>query len=170
MSPSSVSFDTNSLRITLALICGAMLGGVFLSGHYSVSLYQAMGAGHFAEYGLSKTLGVFVLASSTWLVCLLVFGGPCWYVLHREGCRSWSSALKAGVVVPFVALLAINTNLFTGVSWVRLSSSVRGVWHWHEGSMTTAGWLNALELSTIFAIQGGVIALLIWRVAYSRVD
>ncbi|MEM8975762.1 MAG: hypothetical protein AAGD43_27160 [Pseudomonadota bacterium] len=170
MSPSSVSLDANPLRIILALVFGAMLGGALLSAHYSISLYQILGAGHFAEYGISKTLGVFVLASGVWFFCLLVFGGPCWYILHQNGCRSWSSALKAGTIVPFVALLAINTNLFTGVSLVRQSSSVHGVWHWHEGYMTTAGWLNALELSTIFAIQGGVIALLIWRVAYSRVS
>lgn len=165
---SGKNLETNPVRVTIALVLGSMLGGTFIAIDYAIRLYLGLGASHFAEWGLSKSIGVWCWASIVWFVCLSIFGGISWNEMHGQYRRSWLDAATVGFLIPFVLLLLLNTNFLTGQSLVQLSSYSEGTWHWKDGVLTPAGWQRAFLISAYFAMQGCVVALAIWSIAYRR--
>jgi len=162
------NLETSPVRVAIALVLGLMLGGAFIAIDYAIRLYLGLGASHFAEWGLSKSIGVWCWASIVWFVCLSIFGGIAWNEMHRQYRRSWVDAATAGLIIPFVLLLLLNTCFLTGQSLVQLSSYSGGAWQWKDGELTPEGWQRALVISSYFALQGCIVSLAAWSIAYRR--
>ena len=159
---------TTPLRVTLALLAGAAVGTAITTAQYLIGLYEVNGPQHFQEWWLSKGARVSLLAYPIWLVCIAVFGGPFWLLLHKLGLVHWLVASGAAAIICFVVVLAMATRVFTGRSGGNWTYYGRGGQQWLDGVMTSFGWQIALVNAAEYAAIGAAIGIVTWAVAYRR--
>jgi hypothetical protein len=86
--------------------------------------------------------------------------------MHRHGLRGWRVAILAGMVLTFIASLALAIPLPTkGTSY---SSADRGGLTVVDNRLTAHGWAEAAQKSLLVAFVGGTVAWVVWRTAYQR--
>lgn len=85
--------------LTLATATGSGLTALLFAG---AALLSPSGGG--IAMAVSGLPLFFFFACPIWLVGLTVFGGPCWWILHRSGVRSpWTAVLTGAVLTLLVA-------------------------------------------------------------------
>jgi MFS family permease len=134
-------YETSPARAALALLAGAVTGGVTTVA----MLLAAGGSREPIAAGPFAVVAVFGYASIVWAAGLLIVAALPWALLHYYGWRSWRSAVGLGVVLIFVVSFALMTSL------------------------TQTDWREAGRLSAMFSAAGGVVGLVVWGVAYRRV-
>ncbi|MEO1280585.1 MAG: hypothetical protein AAFV69_02500, partial [Pseudomonadota bacterium] len=82
--------------------------------------------------------------------------------------RQWWIGVLAGYLVPFLVMIIMLTGFFTGNSSYTTYRQ-GGVDIVIDGRLTVAGWWSALHSAVMMGVIGGLVALVIWRIAYRRV-
>ncbi|MEO1662986.1 MAG: hypothetical protein AAFR51_18540 [Pseudomonadota bacterium] len=160
-------YVTNGGRVIVALLVGALIGTLPIAIMYGIDVFRANGIDYFLEFGVRNTFSGLVFGTFVWFLCLGIFGGPVWIFLHLSGGRYWWIAALTGFVVPFCVLIIQGTGFFTGRSG---STTLRrgGVDIVIDGHLTQAGWIDAIQTSVVFGALGGIVATVIWRIAYRK--
>jgi hypothetical protein len=112
----------------------------------------------------------FLISFVILLIGLAFCGAPVWLVLHATGRRRWQNAVVAGALVPFIVSLAFTTRFFTGRASGQWSYYGNGGDHWIDGKITMFGITMALQSAAQLAAIGALVGLVIWRVAYRRIE
>ena len=151
-------FVLQPVRIPFAVGAGAMVGAAGVTAGYSLPLLD--------PDALQMVLGmaplIFVVALMVWAFGLFVIGGPVWVVLHSRNRTRPADALAAGAVTTFLVAL-----LFSLLMTASLVSERQGGYALVEdGQRTAFGWLMLLGGCALLSTLGGLVGLVIWRVAY----
>ena len=162
--------ETRFSRVILAVFVGATVGASLDAASYLFHVYDWRSSEHFAEFAVSRLQIAFVYSYFGLLVGISLFGLPVWTVLHKTGRRRWQHAAITGALVPFVIYLALATRLFTGRASGHWSYFGEGGDQWIDGEMTRFGLMIAIKSASQIAFLGVFIGLVIWRVAYRRVE
>ena len=109
-------------------------------------------------------LGAYWLGAVVWFVGLHTVGMVVWAALERRGLRSPSHALLAGLMTTFVSAVLLRLLLSMPVSLYHEAGRT-----WIEnGIRTPYGWFMLIKDSVLLALVGGVVAVVVWRIAYRR--
>lgn len=156
-------YETSVLRAVLALIVGAVAGGVIVSAVLSISFtMDAPGA----RFSPALALLIFVYAFVVWGAGLFAIAPLPWIALHVTHRRGWPYAVILGGLATFVTMLAFLTNGFGLVNRSGFSATDAVGPTWIDGWITGRGWLEAAEMAGIVALIGTVVGFAVWRVAY----
>jgi hypothetical protein len=156
-------YTTNLPRAALAILVGTIAGAIL------VTLWSFWGNSDFQylrEYWQRDALIVFTYAAFVWAAGLLVLAPGPWAMLHRNGFRSWWTAVGLGATLSFVVTLGLLTNAF-GLIYPTISAAADGGGlTWVQGRLTRHGWAEAIEFAVVCCALGGLVGLVIWRTAY----
>lgn len=143
----SILFEIRFPRIVLGGMVGAVLavGGAAYQGVFRNALADPYLLGVAAGSGLGATIALAVTGNQVWLAPLAFIGGisavVATYALGRSvGGRSATSLILAGVAVSAFAT-AVQTYLLQ-----RNVETLREVYSWILGRLTTVGWGEVLGL------------------------
>jgi hypothetical protein len=167
---SSPSYRIHSGRVPLAVVAGALVGGAF--GALFLLLPDLARSGlppNLPQSGLSVAsfVGAMIgIGSVIFLFGIIIFATPLWVAFHNFGWRSWWVAALFGSVECFAIMMALTVLPLLGGGEV--SSSVGGHDLVVNSHMTSYGWQQAFQNSTLFALAGALSGLAVWRVAYRR--
>jgi hypothetical protein len=146
------SLSTNPRRATLAALAGAIVGAL---GVVVVVLSFAALAGGVSASDLVVSILIFFVALVGWSLGLFLLGLPLWWLFHRNGWRGWRVAMLLGAFTTFVIVLLLERS--GGMLAVTTGDSA-------GGDLISFVWV------AVMAVLGAIVALVIWRVAYRRVD
>jgi hypothetical protein len=160
--------DTTLPRAALAVAAGALAGTV------GVVLWTWWGMAHGKPpiaFDLAIAWRYFKAAISMWLVAILVFGTPPWILLHGSGYRTPIMSAVAGAALAFIVSLGLTTQGF-GLR-PHAKTEDYSAWDSHGAivqhyQVTAHGWDVASRKSALAGLLGGIVALVMWRVAYRR--
>ena len=154
----SILFDIRFPRIVLGALVGAVLavGGAAYQGVFRNALADPYLLGVAAGSGLGATVALALTGNQAWLTPLAFVGGVgavgATYVLGRSvGGRSATSLILAGVAVSAFAT-AVQTYLLQ-----RNTETLREVYSWILGRLTTVGWSEVWALLPYALIALGVL-------------
>lgn len=141
-------FETTPDRAGLALAAGGVMGG-------AVWLIVALGGG---AGGLAAA-SAFTLGTVFTALAIAALAGPLWLILHIAGWRQMRHAALLGAAIGFVLFLSAQTNGF-------------GLAEAPPADMATTlyRWASAAATSLLLAGVSAVIAVVMWAVAYRRID
>lgn len=105
---------------------------------------------------------IFIAAFLVWGLGLLVIGVPAWIALARSGQTAPSHALLLGLLASFFASVALNLALTAP----HMGLSQDGRVLIENGWRTPYGWFLLIKDSVLLGLLGGVVATVIWRIAY----
>jgi hypothetical protein len=156
-------YETSLGRVALALLAGAAAGASIIT-----ALHLGLMVRPFRT--LTDTVQFVGFISSIYFVLfasgLLVLGAPAWWLLHRLGRRNRIHAMTLGATLTLVSYAAYSQfsrlflhKLFYGpapIFW-GLGRGLRGWFPY---------WLTLIEGAVWYSIAGGLVGLLIWRIAY----
>lgn len=156
-------------RPFLGLLAGALFGGFVVSLWFSVpGLLSGLAKGE-PQQTLQELRDfmptVMIIAAIIFAFGLVFIASPAWVYLHSKGRTHPKHALLLGLTTCFVVSLGValtashNMGVFTVDGRALILDSRR----------TFYGWLIVLKDAVLFANLGGMVALVIWRVAYRRV-
>ncbi len=153
-------------RLMSDLIIPALLAGVVVGAMITTAW---RGAGLLLEgmpaAGLFITV-IFFVSLSFWAAGLALVGAPLWAVLHYMDLRSPVCAIGAGGVAALLALVVLVLVFSSGV----IDQYGGGRYIIQNGARTADGWLSLLTNALLMGVAGGVVGMVIWRVAYRRAD
>ena len=164
-----LNHTTNLKRAFAALAAGAAVGAVVTNADLLVIgvLYAGEPGGLHSQH-IPILFSMFFLAFYIWGAGLVVVGAPMWWLLHKKGLRSWWVAVLSGAIAAFVGGFAMNLAVTLRIEHSSFSDS--GGYTMIDGELTAYGWqelfLGAVEIGVI----GAIVAAVIWRIAYRRVD
>ncbi|MGN6375350.1 MAG: hypothetical protein ACTHMG_07320 [Sphingomonas sp.] len=138
-----VTFETSIDRAGLALGCGGMTCGVLATIFVAMN-GSASGPALVTAAALGTMLGALAIGA---------VGGPVWLTMHAFGRRGPGSAAAAGAVLGGALFLLGQSGGAAAVA---------------DGALY--GWLRALGSSLVMAAFAALISLLMWRIAYRRVE
>lgn len=157
---SSVLFELRLPRVVLGLLVGAALataGGAY-QGTFRNPLADPYLLGVAAGAGLGATVAI-VLDLASWLLPIMAFAGGLVAVTITYGVgRMARSETSTALILAGVTVAAFFTALQTYVQQ-RSSDTVREVFAWILGRLTTAGWDEVLVLLPFFVVGAGGILL-----------
>ncbi len=150
----------------LGLASGAVFGGLVVSGWFTTPLVLAEVFRGDPERAL-ETLRIWaplvmVVATIIFAFGLVLFGAPAWVALHSGGRTSPKHALLLGLGTCFAAGLCLS--LMPAGGMLTLIEDGRAIIL--DGRRTFYGWFIALKDAVLLANLGGMVALVVWRVAY----
>jgi hypothetical protein len=128
---------------------------------------------HILDHGLQTILIVFTVALVVWGAGLVVFGLPLWWLLHKLALRHWLVAAVVGGAVTFLVSFGSATRAFQLIpppSNSTYSAGDAGGPTIIDNRLTPHGWWAAFRGSLMLGAGGILVALIIWRTAYRRVD
>ncbi len=161
-------------RVILALVAGALLGGVFYGFNYGWGLYHSTnpthGGDYFSKYGLQNSFQIGAIASVFWFIGLIFIAGPFWAYLHNSGKREFWHATLLGFGLLWLVSFGISTGGFDGQSNSTISLKSNGVWLWQDRQLTIHGWKQAIKSSVFMGFLGAVVGIVIWRISYRRAN
>jgi hypothetical protein len=147
-------------RAGVALLIGALVGPPLVI--IAETVLGAIPLIHGATW--SSVVGSILipwLAGFLFAIYGLVFiAVPAWWMLHQAGMTTWVHAVLLGVVLTFCYAIAI---------WVFLTdrrASDSGALLFADGFPTRHGWYSVIQLAVPAAIAGGLVGLIVWRIAY----
>ena len=142
-------YETNLDRVGLAIGAGGLMGGAI------AVLMMAFG-GALSVVTLATALVVGSLLTALAITALAAFP---WMLLHAAGRRGPVSAAVLGAVIGFVVFLGGQTWIF-GILEIPAMDARTLLFRWASGIAT----------SLVMAAMAAGIAVVMWRVAYRRVD
>lgn len=153
-----------------SLCVGALIGATIDTAQYLQGVYDVLGWQHIRQYGVLRGARMFLLAFPVWLALLCALGGPAWRMLHRRHFRGWAAAMILGALLTFTLDLYVATGF--GLSRRGSGSHLNA---WEEGGstyidneLTSHGWAVGLKNAGLFGLEGALVGLVVWRVAYRR--
>ena len=149
---SGESLSTNPRRATLAAAAGAIIGAL---GVVAVVLSSAAMAGGVSASDLIVSLLIFLVALVGWALGLFLFGLPLWWLFHRNGWRGRRVAMLLGAFITFVIVLLLER-----------SGSILAV----ATGDSSGGDLISFVWIAVMAVLGAIVALVVWQIAYRRVE
>jgi hypothetical protein len=158
-------YETTLGRAALALLAGAAAGAAITTVlHLGLILRPNRTWTDATERAAAMSLLYFILFTAG----LLALAAPAWWLLHRLGRRGQVQALILGVTLTLVSYLAYSQytwhftrKLFYGPAPIFWASGLgRGLRGWLPYRLTL------LEGAVWYSIAGGLVGLLIWRIAY----
>ncbi len=155
---SSVLFDLRLPRVVLGLLVGASLAtaGAAYQGTFRNPLADPYLLGVAAGAGFGATVAIVIGLAGWWLPILAFAGGAVAVVITYSVGRLGRSQTSTGLILAGVTVAAFFTALQTYVQQ-RSSDTVREVFAWILGRLTTAGWDEVLILLPFFAVGTAVI-------------
>lgn len=150
-----------------------MIGAFLVVLDYLWGTAQVLGVQYILDYGLGPSLQVFVAAFVIWGVGLIVFALPLWRLLHRLRWRHWLVAAVIGAAMTFVVDFGIETNFFGLIlpsPNSNFSAGDAGGLTIADSRLTPHGWSVGFQDALLLSAAGVVVAQVIWRIAYRRVD
>jgi hypothetical protein len=176
-------FETTLGRAVLALVVGAFLGSVLTlvgtMGPMAVERPEFFGLDAARwEWIVSTIIIVSVGSFFLFSTGLLVVGAPAWWLIHRAGYRNWPHLLMLGVALSIAfsfALEALSSSLPTPDESYRLAQSEYLLTHGRASAVVKLQpearvWSEMIVEAALTAIAGGLVALVVWRMAYRRVE
>jgi hypothetical protein len=157
-------------RAVLGLAVGALVGACLVEAQ-TVTVAMVFGqAADVLRSGYFLAVA-FLMSLMVWGTGLVGFGAPLWVLLHKLRKRSVLSAAMLGLVLAFAVNFAFETigQLWWLSSGTAVSSGDSGGWLVKDNQITVHGVLMAFIRSCIIGVQGALVAMSIWRVAYRRV-
>jgi hypothetical protein len=137
-------------RPKLAFLIGALVGPPLIITAEIVSGVIPLSPGMRWQLVVSGIL-FFSLSGFLFAVYGMVFiAMPAWWMLHQAGMTTWIHAVVLGVVLTFFYAIGIWLLFFT------------------RGVLTPQRWNEAIQLAVPAAFAGGLVGLIVWRVAYRR--
>jgi hypothetical protein len=134
-------------RAKLALLIGALAGAPLI-----IIAEMALGvipSGPGSIWQLVLGIMIFSVLGFMFAVYGMVFiAVPAWWMLHQAGMTTWVHAVILGVVLTFCYAIGIWFLFFA------------------HGVPAPQGWYVAIQLAVPAAIAGGLVGLMVWRIAY----
>lgn len=152
-----------------ALIVGAAVGAVATNLPVVVMGLLYIGEpGGFQSQHIPLLVYMFALAFIVWGVGLILVGVPIWWLLHKKGLRSWWMAVLLGAVAAAVCNFALNLAMTLPIENASLGDS--GGQSMIDGELTAYGWWSLVRGAAAIGVVGALVAAVIWRIAYRRVQ
>jgi hypothetical protein len=165
-----VIYQTSLTRSVLALAAGSIAGASAFALIYLIGEFQTFGLSYVTRYGLSTATMAFKLALAAWAVSLTLVGAPLWWLADRFNWRGWLHAMAFGAILTFSTSLALSSGRFGLAGSRNVEASDSGGATVSGGRLTLHGWVGALSDSLVFSALGTCISLIIWRIAYRRLQ
>ena len=143
------NYDISIDRAGLALGAGSLLAGVLVLALVLLS-------------GKSDPLtlaSLFVLGSLFAGIAITAVGGPLWLVMHVAGLRGPRHAALVGAVTAMAIFVGAQTY---GFGLFEMPPMDNSAWIYR--------WISALASSAVLAVLAALIGLVMWRIAYRRLD
>ena len=154
-----VTHRLRNARILPALAAGAVVGATGVALAFNLPYLLETGTG-----GTLLVLLTFVVALVVWALGLAVIGAPLWGLAERAGLRGPHHAIALGFGTTFLAAALLLLVMDGGV--VTLRDGGRTLVD--QGMRTPWGLWVLVRDSGLFALLGGLVALVVWRIAYRR--
>jgi hypothetical protein len=103
---------------------------------------------------------IFICAFAGWTVGLFALAAPAWWLLHRINVRSLPAALLLGAIGAFLGHLGLEATGLRALNYA-IHQAFSG-----DPMMPENRYQAAVALSVV----GVIVAAVIWRKAYRRVD
>lgn len=154
----SVLVDLRLPRVVLGLLVGASLAtaGAAYQGTFRNPLADPYLLGVAAGAGLGATTAIVLGLESWWLPVMAFVGGSVAVLVTYSIGRLARSETSAALILAGVTVAAFFTAMQTYVQQ-RSSDTVREVFSWILGRLTTAGWDEVLLLLPFFLVATAVI-------------
>jgi hypothetical protein len=163
------SHATNVTRAIAALAAGASVGAVVTNADLLViGVLYAGEPGGIQSQHIPLVISMFFLAFIIWGAGLVVVGAPMWWLLHRKGLRSWWIAVLSGAIAAFMGGLALSMALTLPIEHSSFGDS--GGDTMIDGELTAYGWQELFLGAVEVGVVGAIVAAVIWRIAYRRVE
>ena len=169
----AANYDTNRSRVIVSLIAGAVAGAILIALWYLWGRVQYLGVQYVLDYGLRHSITVFTFAFVIWALGLTLFGLPLWWLFHKNRLRHWLMAAVVGAAITFLVGFAIETRFFELIpapANSTYSAGDSGGPTVIDNRRTVHGWWVAFRTALMLSAGGILVALVIWRIAYRRVD
>ncbi len=156
-----------SIRSAVAgLFAGSVAGAVLVS---SFAIVEGVVSSEFKiAPDLAMGIGIAVYACFVWAAGLFLLAPLPWYLLHRSGYRGFLPAMIFGFLAPSVIVAAALTHGFGLIPQEPFSVADNGGATWIDGKQTLHGWTEAFEAALLCGLCGGIVGLIVWRIAYRR--
>ena len=142
-------YETTLDRVGLAIAAGGLMGGAI------AALMMAFG-GALGFGALAMALVVGSLLTALAITALAAFP---WMLLHAAGRRGPVSAALLGAAIGFVVFLG-------GQTWIFGFMEIPAM----DARTLLFRWASGIATSLVMAAMSAGIAVVMWRVAYRRVD
>lgn len=170
------TLQTSWGRALVALAGGIFLGAAIAALLSTINLYSDFDPEVAGRVHVATMPSSFDYAFRTWSFGLIVIGVPIWLVIHYFGFRTLIVWLILGFSVTFYVLFSLNTDSFSGSRFggTNYPDYPLGGYGWTDGEifqgeiMISYGWWVAIRVSVVGSLQGMLVALTIWRVAYQK--
>jgi hypothetical protein len=165
-------YQTTCARAMAGLAAGALAGGTGFGVFTAIEAFaNSAPTGGQLSSGIAWLIVATLAAAAVWLYGLLVFAAGPWALLHRWGWRGWHIAIILGAVTTFAFSQGISTGgfeLFASQYGSHYSESDSGGLIVSDGVYARHGWEKAAKFAALNALDGIIVALVIWRIAYRR--
>jgi len=158
----TVEYRTNRSRACRALLAGTVTGASFIALLHVWILVQESGIPGSLHY-LPLIALMFMVAFGGWAVGLIIFAVPVWWLLHKTGVRNWPAAVIFGAIAAFLGHVGLEAVGFRAITAAMDSM-------FSDDQLAQSGWWSAYRAPLAFAVVGVVVATVIWRKAYRRVE
>jgi len=142
-------YDTSIDRAGIALGAGSGLAGII------IVVLVLMGGRHDPMSIVSGWMIGSVFAA----FAITAVGGPLWLVLHAAGLRRARHAALAGAITAMAIFVGAQTYGFGLLDVPPM-----------DGRALLYRWLSAILSSAVLALAAGAIGVVMWRIAYRRID
>ena len=161
-------YSTTRWRAAAAVAAGAAVGAIATNvPMLVVGLLYVGEPGGFESQHIPFLAYMVFIAFIVWIVGLALVGVPMWWLLHKKGLRSWWVAVLCGAIAAFVGDFALTFALTLSM---HSSFSDSGGSTMIDGELTAYGWQTLVLGAVQIGVCGAIVAAVIWRVAYRRVD
>ena len=154
-------------RIPWSMAAGALTGATIIAAPTLVLSLLYDSIERFLTVNFLMVMWTFVIAFVVWAIGLVVVGLPLWWLLHKKGVRRWWVAALCGAVAAFVGSFALYLALTLPGGG---SYSDSGGHTMIDGELTAYGWQSIVLGAAEIGVCGAIVAAVIWRIAYRRVD
>jgi len=164
-SPSG-AYVVSGPRVAAALLVGAVSGAFLVTAQWLGLHLRLLGLAGVQGVYFQGAEVVFIGSLVTWLVGLILIGGPAWWLLYRRGRRGWGAAIAAGMALTFIVSMLASLPIPTGNA--QYSAADPGGMIVANNVLTIHGWMEAGLRAFLLAFVGGAVAWMVWRTAYRR--
>ena len=162
-------YSTTRRRAAAAVAAGAAVGAVATNAPMLVvGLLYFDEPGGFESQHIPFLFYMVFIAFVVWIVGLALVGVPMWWLLHKKRLRSWWVAVLCGAIAAFVGGFAASLALTLPIEHASFGDS--GGHTMIDGEMTAYGWQSLVLGAVQIGVCGAIVAAVIWRVAYRRVE
>ena len=142
-------YETTLDRVGLAIAAGGLMGGTI------AMLMMAFGG----ALGLATLAMALLVGSLLTALAITALAAFPWMLLHAAGRRGPVSAALLGAAIGFVVFLGGQTWIFGFMEMPAM-----------DARTLLFRWASGIATSLVMAAMSAAIAVVMWRVAYRRVD